>query len=219
VGRLVDLTGKTFGRWVVISHAGSREKPSGQKYSVWNCLCICGKTAVCTGSNLKRGASVSCGCYRSDNPNNVIHGFSSHPLFGTYNSMVTRCTKEKSKAYPYYGGRGIRVCDRWLESFENFLEDMGERPTDSHSIDRIDNDGNYEPSNCRWATKAEQAFNQRKRVTNTSGRTGVYFSRGKWVAEIMVEGKSTYLGSFNNKDEAVKAREDIEEKFYGQIKE
>ena len=110
----------------------------------------------------------------------IIHGMHKHPLFKTWISMRARCYKKWCTSYPNYGGRGITVCERWRNSFPNFLADMGERPP-GHSIDRIDNDGNYEPSNCRWATPKQQTNNQRPRRLFRGGfkMIGSIFTRGK----------------------------------------
>lgn len=134
-----------------------------------------------------------------------------HKLYGTWAKMRQRCENPNFKNYSYYGGRGITVCDRWQpenNGFANFLEDMGEKPTPKHSIDRIDNDGNYEPSNCRWATMTEQSHNRRMNSKNTSGVTGIYWHKKaqKWEAAITVNYKKIYLGIFETKEEAVKAR-------------
>lgn len=116
--------------------------------------CICGKEKVCLGYKLRRGNASKC-------PNCRIktHGMSYTLTFKTWQSMLSRCSNSKLKAYKYYGARGIKVCESWLK-FENFLNDMGSKP-DGLSIDRINNDGNYEPSNCRWATNKEQLINRR----------------------------------------------------------
>src|SRR5690606_25089373 len=122
--------------------------------------------------------------------------------------------------YENYGGRGISVCDRWVESFENFLEDMGECPV-GLTLERIDVNGNYEPSNCKWENRANQNYNQRKRKDNTSGRVGVYWvkRRHKWLAAIDVGGEFLHLGFFLDFDDAVRAREEAELKYYGYLKE
>lgn len=124
--------------------------------------------------------------------------------------------------YHDYGGRGIRICDRWsgVDGYSNFLDDMGERP-ENKSLDRIDVNGDYEPRNCRWSDYSLQSFNTRKSKNNTSGRTGVSWkkARNKWEAFIGKKGKCIKLGTFNTFEEAVKAREDAELKYFGFNKE
>lgn len=132
-----------------------------------------------------------------------------HNLYDLWHTMRQRCENPKATGYSYYGGRGIKVCERWL-SFKNFLEDMGERPSLKHTLDRIDVNGNYEPSNCRWVTWTEQANNRRMTSRNQSGVTGVSWhkSANKWEASITVNYKKIYLGVFNTIEEAIKAREE-----------
>lgn len=133
--------------------------------------------------------------------------------------MRDRCYNVNNKDYSNYGGRGIRVCDRWLESFENFYEDMGDSP-DRMSLDRIDVNGDYCKENCRWSDYRNQAYNKRKQINNTSGRTGVYQSKnGKWWAEIKNNGCTECLGTFMTFDEALAVREAKELEYYGYTKE
>ena len=166
--RFIDLTSRRFGRWTVLSLA---KKKHGTSY--WICRCDCGTEKTVSGGNLRNGKTTSCGCFRKEfvSQRKFIHGRSMH--FGrdaTYNiwiDMRRRCGNPQSRHFVLYGGRGISVCPRWvdgegsLSGFECFLADMGERPSDKHSIDREDVNGNYEPGNCRWATTAEQARNKR----------------------------------------------------------
>jgi hypothetical protein len=123
--------------------------------------------------------------------------------------MIRRCYNPKNvKDFPNYGGRGIKVCDRWLNSFEDFVEDVGEVPSPNHQLDRVDNNGDYEPGNVRWATKSEQMINRRLQRNNVSGYKGVSYDkkRDMWWAQIKRNNVRTYLGHFNSFDEAVKAR-------------
>lgn len=150
------LEGLVFGRWTVKQFAFMRGKNS-----YWTCLCECGNTADVQGSNLKTGGSISCGCYQQEVIGSwkITHKQSNSPLYYSYWAMRQRCLIPHHISYPRYGGRGITVCDRWMESFENFAEDMGHRP-EGKSLDRIDNNGNYEPGNCKWSTPKEQQANR-----------------------------------------------------------
>jgi len=119
--------------------------------------------------------------------------------------MKKRCYNITNKDYKHYGERGVEVCDRWSNSFPNFLEDMGEKPSQKHSLDREDNDGDYTPENCRWATKTQQNINQRVRK-NASGYTGVVVNRGKWKSRVSYKGKVNHIGTYDTIEEAVKSR-------------
>ena len=156
----LELMGQRFERLLVLgfSHADSGGN------SKWVCLCDCGTEKVITVHSLTSGATRSCGCLQRETISKIrfIHGMSKglrrHPLYSSWLTMKSRCRNQKVDSWKDYGGRGISVCDRW-DSFENFLADMGERPPGT-SIDRVDNDGNYELQNCRWATPTEQAQNR-----------------------------------------------------------
>lgn len=160
-----DLTGQRFGRLLVMG-AGSRRTKSGGMY--WICRCDCGVVKEVSAQALRLGSTVSCGCYNKEYlENNIKHGHNRKqcPKSGTYKSwdkMIQRCNNPNACEYKWYGGKGVSVCERWKD-FTNFLSDMGERPN-GKSIDRINVRGNYEPSNCRWASTKQQANNTRRNV-------------------------------------------------------
>lgn len=154
----IDLTGKRFGRWVVLNRGGVNKHGR----ILWKCRCDCGSEREVSSGNLLRHLTKSCGCQRRETAaRQALHHLTRTPEWNTWVGIRNRCSNRKEPAYKYYGARGISVCDRWQESFTNFLADMGPKPGPKFSIDRVDNDGNYEPGNCRWATQLEQVNNTR----------------------------------------------------------
>lgn len=155
----LQLQGRQFGRLTVLNFAGS------DGLSKWRCRCDCGTVLTVIGRNLVSGCSTSCGCLQLEMITKVNrkHG-ESIPCtreYAAWLSMKTRCTNSRFPRFKDWGGRGIKVCTRWRESFSNFLADMGRKPSPKHSMDRINNDGDYTPNNCRWATASQQARNCR----------------------------------------------------------
>ncbi|HHS83688.1 MAG TPA: XRE family transcriptional regulator [Gammaproteobacteria bacterium] len=155
--RKIDLTGRMFGELTVIRERNPR---GNGKQIYWVCRCGCGKEHVVAGTHLRDGGVRSCGCLRRENKASVTHGLSGSPEYGVWEHIKSRCNNPNTKDYHNYGGRGITVCKRW-DRFENFLADMGCRPSKNHQIDRADNDGNYEPGNCRWVTRQVNCQNTR----------------------------------------------------------
>jgi hypothetical protein len=155
----INLTGQKFGRLTVISKNAIGLRNGSAR---WNCVCDCGNKTVVTTSNLINIHTGSCGCLWKETV--TTHGMSSSPEYRIWSLIIQRCINSNCPRYHDYGGRGITVCDRWLNSFEAFYEDMGPRPSPDHSIDRRENDGNYEKNNCKWSTRVEQQNNKRNNV-------------------------------------------------------
>lgn len=210
----VDLTGKRFGKLVVQKVAPK----SNRAGTMWECICDCGNMSVVQHSDLGSRTN-SCGCLALES--RKTHGMSGTRPMSIYKNMIKRCFYEEDESvYQHYGQRGITVEEPWL-TFQGFWSDMKDGYSDDLELDRIDFNGNYCKENCRWVSKSLQNYNKRKESRNTSGKTGVsyYKSRNQWEAYITVDSNFIKLGYFNNFDDAVKAREEAELKYFGFNKE
>ena len=209
MGKLIDLTGQRFGRWVAIARGKNRGK---RVY--WVCECDCGFRKSVRTDHLNGGHSRSCGCLNTELfvARSTTHNLRSHPAYRVHLNMKYRCEKNFVNQYNDYGGRGITVCDEWLDKndgVKNFIEWAESNGyEDGLEIDRIDNDGNYEPSNCRFVTHRENSLNRRVNKNNTSGYVGVTFcnSEHKWKGQITVLAHNFNLGYFSTKKQALEAR-------------
>lgn len=182
--KVKDLRGQRFGRLTIMVRSDSR--PNGR--TRWKCRCICGVTVVVAQESLKNGDSRSCGCLRSEVSSDRLrkHGEAARrsPEYVAWQSMLARCYRTASSSYKDYGGRGIKVCKRWRNSFENFLADVGRKPSPKHTLEREDNDSDYCPSNVIWATRKQQASN--RRTTCFFTLNGMKKSVGAWADELGV---------------------------------
>lgn len=192
MSKLIDLTGKSFGRLTVIERAGTHISPYGTKIPLWRCICDCPKKTVCIvrGEDLRKGRTHSCGCILSEFliKRNAKHNKSGTHLYNVWVNMKQRCYNPKDQAYKHYGGRGITICPEWMDKengFINFYNDVSKLPhfdDNGYSLDRIDNNGNYEINNVRWSTSEEQANNKRNNILITyNGKTQTVAQWGKEI--------------------------------------
>lgn len=178
-GHMHNLTGQKFGRLTVLDRAGS------QNGSItWRCMCDCGKIIEAVSSNLLTGNTQSCGCLRLERlrEKTVKHGMTQSHEYIIWTNMIGRCQNPNLPHFKHYGGRGIKVCERWRGSFQNFYDDMGPRPSKKHTLDRKENDGDYTPENCRWATRKEQANNKVSSVRVEFN--GITLTVAQWAEKI-----------------------------------
>lgn len=206
-----DMTGKKINNLQVIKYAGKNDK--GQV--LWECKCDCGNpnSIIVQGRYLRANQVRSCGCLKNK------HGLHKSRINNEYRHMKDRCLNSKSQIYENYGGRGISICDEWLgeNGFINFYNwAIKNGYSDKLTLDRINNDGNYEPDNCRWTTKTVQSINRRTNKNNASGIKGVYWSKKdkSWYAQITLNKKCIHLGYCKSKEEAVEKRRKAENKYF-----
>lgn len=217
MSRFIDLTGKEFGSLKVIHRAENIKS-----HTAWLCECECGNIKAIRGESLKSGRTVSCGCYNKNK--NLTHGHAKtnnvSPEYRSWVQMISRCSNPNYPQYYYYGGRGIEVCDRWKKSFINFLKDMGEKPSNDYSLERLDVNKGYSPDNCIWANKTQQSRNRRVSVNNQTGHRGIgwYRQGNKYRVQIRANKKKIHIGYFDTLEEAIKAREQAEKTYWKDIK-
>lgn len=188
----IDEAGNRYGRWLVLSR-GQASNPV-RRDAHWLCRCDCGIERVVDGKSLRGGRSRSCGCWNNEllatSKPSLTHGMSKSPEFYLWNAMIQRCHNQRNQSYSDYGGRGIGVHPDWRADFSRFFSHVGPRPSDKHTIERIDNSRGYEPGNVRWSTRAEQSRNKRNNHWIThSGRTMCITD---WIKELGLNKGTVY---------------------------
>lgn len=208
----IEMIGKKFDRLTVIEEAGI----DNHKKILYLCQCICGKTKIIRGGDLRKGKSRSCGCLNGElaKKRKTTHGLSSTSTYQVWSNMLQRCNNPKNSRYCDYGGRGIYMCRYWLK-FENFFTDMGERP-ENLTIERLDNNLGYYKQNCKWGTRMEQARNQRIRKDNKTGYEGVVWDKvqKKYRVQIMANSQTHHIGSFDSLNQAIIAKKTAEQYYW-----
>ncbi len=204
-----DETGKRYGQLTVIEQAPPPEHVKRKDTAYWRCRCDCGNTVIVVGVSLREGNTASCGCLQRATAvaTMTTHGMYKSTEYQSWQGMKERCYNPANRSYPNYGGRGIAVCDRWRDSFVAFFEDMGPKPSPTHSLDRIDGNGDYRPDNCRWATREQQQNNLRiNRMLTYDGKTQTL---ARWAKELGIRQKtiSTRLSAGHSVEEALFAGE------------
>ncbi len=216
-----DLKGMIFNRWTVINEAENDKFQKGR----WNCKCECGNKKIVSQSSLSKGASESCGCLHKKRVSS--HGLSRHPLYRIIIGMIQRCYNPKDTGYHNYGGREIKVFEKWKHNKESFVKWALEHGWEKGLvIDRINGDGNYEPSNVRFITIAGNSANKRKQPNNTTGYTGIlqrkyHKKNNTYACRLSINGVEKQLGVFKSKKEALKIRNQfiIDNNLYHAIQE
>lgn len=199
--------GQRFGRLTVIRELPKIPDSDGVLRRIFKLQCECGTECEIRLIQLTAGGTQSCGCLQRETIGDLrrSHGMSGTPTYEVWCDMRRRCENPRTKSYPNYGGRGIKVCKRW-HKFENFLADMGERPGAGYEIDRINNDGDYKPTNVRWTNDGRaQTRNRRKPKDGTAKYRGVDRTEHGWRARIAIDGTTRYLGTFKTERDAALA--------------
>lgn len=224
MSKLIDLTGQTFGRLKALCQ-GVTPDTTKAKEKFWLCQCECGNQTTVSGYQLRSGKTQSCGCITKERMKKVAkekpskkHGLSSSRVYKNYYTMKARCYNPNHQKYEMYGAKGIMICSEWLgeNGFLNFYEwAMNNGYQENLTIDRINNDGNYEPSNCRWTNSSLQGFNRHTPSNNSTGYVGIsQLKNGKFRAYIKKDGKQISLGWHDTIEAAIEARQKAEKELF-----
>lgn len=224
-----DLTGRAFGRWLVLGQAEDYVDKNGNHSAMWRCKCSCdnGTEKNVSQRNLKSGKSQSCGCLHNEmmSKNFSTHKMTGSRLYYIWKGMKARCYIESHSRYEQYGARGITVCDEWRDDFKAFSDWAIENGYDENALrnectlERKDVNGNYSPENCCWANATTQCINQNLRKDNKTGIKGINWDKQshRWQAQLQINKKKVLNEFFDNFDDAVKARKDAERKYFGEF--
>lgn len=215
MGQFLDLTGRRFGRLLVLMRAPNK---SGVKNAMWLCRCDCGITKAMRGDTLKNRDARSCGCHAREVASHLLttHGMSKTSEYHIWHSMKKRCQDSSHPTFKNYGAKGIKVCDRWRDSFEAFYEDVGPRPSRKHSLDRKNTKGNYEPGNVRWATASAQGRNMSSnRMVEIDG---VSFCVADWCDLMEIDRHKPYSMVYWNKRSGIASVDEAIKQLYAEWK-